>query len=237
MHELKLLTYNVMFNRAIKDIPAILESDAPDIVCLQEVFMDRSMYYPDYRTAATSASFYKVGKTYGLATLYRPDKIRFVSSKSITLPQSIYEAFVSLFNGSAPRTALRTDFILNGSGKEVSIYNLHLTHVVATNNVRVKQLRETFDDLDFKKGQGIVVAGDLNFPFRKKSLEEIIQEYDLLEATTEVMDTTKVPFRSLPMFNVKLDFVFYSGLEHTETHKLEGHKLSDHAPLLSKFSF
>jgi endonuclease/exonuclease/phosphatase family metal-dependent hydrolase len=78
--------------------------------------------------------------------------------------------------------------------RKISIYNLHLTALVATNKARNKQLRETFEDLELHTSEAAIVLGDFNYPFRKRGLERISRAHGLSEATEGVLYTWKMNF-------------------------------------------
>jgi endonuclease/exonuclease/phosphatase family metal-dependent hydrolase len=232
---LRIVTYNVQFNRALPDVQKIVSKYAPDIVCLQEVNLGKKHLYeplfPGYVLAATSNSFYRMGKTFGLATFYRKQNLALISSKCIFLPRTIYEMIVSLLTWRGPRTALRTDFFVNSCNKTLSIYNLHLTALVATNKARNKQLHETFEDLELHTDDPSVVLGDFNYPFRKRSLEKIVRAYGLAEATSSVFFTWKMNFLRWKL-RWKFDYVLYKNTV-CDSVRLDEYKTSDHFPILT----
>jgi mRNA deadenylase 3'-5' endonuclease subunit Ccr4 len=98
---LSLVTYNVQFNKALPEVERIVKKYAPDVICLQEVNLGKRHLYeplfPGYILAATSNSFYRMGKTFGLATFYRLDRFYQMGSKSIFLPRTYYELLLIYF--------------------------------------------------------------------------------------------------------------------------------------------
>lgn len=130
-----LLTYNVLFNRAYKQLHALVKKYRPDIICLQEVDTSetnlKALEDLGYSLADYANSFIQFGKIYGIATFYNPTSFEFGESKSIFLPKSIYELFLTILKvlrgGQKPRTLLGTTFIHKKTKKELVIYNTHLT--------------------------------------------------------------------------------------------------------------
>lgn len=237
----KVLTYNVRFHNALSALPDIISLHTPDIICLQEVNLgkrlDEVMHGVDnYSLAASSPSFYRWGKVYGLATLYRHSHYYLVGSKSIFLPKSNYEIVMTSLTGFGPRTALKTDFIDKKSGAPISTYNIHLTALIATNKARDRQLAQTLDDLDLSRDSHTVIAGDFNYPFRKRGLERIIREYQLHEATSNISHTATYQFFRRRFF-WKFDFVLYKDLKDLGTQRLDEHTQSDHFPILTTFEY
>lgn len=243
------LTYNLHFNQALDVVPQIIEKYKPDVLCLQEVAVDKAKFrdfvIPGYALAAASGSFYRLGRTYGQANFYRQDRLIPTESRSILLPKAYYEILITLLTRKGPRTALCSDFMIKGlRHHKVSVYNLHLTHLVATNGTRIKQLCETLDSIDIDPQQSSVIAGDFNYLFRKRSLEEVIEKYHLNEATSNIVRT----FRAQPWstferlinyvfpVSLKFDYVLHtSSLRCVETLVMAEFDNSDHSPVLSRF--
>ncbi|MFO0703436.1 MAG: endonuclease/exonuclease/phosphatase family protein [Patescibacteria group bacterium] len=238
MHNFSVITYNVRFNHALCDVPQIIKDHSPDVICLQEVALGKKHSYrelfPGYTLAATSNSFYRIGKTYGQANFYKTEKFYQVGSRGIYLPKTYYEVLLTTFTRKGPRTALCTDLIFRDTFKTVSICNLHLTALVATNSARNKQLSEALDELDFMPDEPVVVLGDFNYPFRKRGLEKVMVEYGLSEATSN-LTYTYTPLMKFIKERLKFDFVLYRCLQKAQSTLLDDYKKSDHYPVLTTF--
>ncbi len=238
MESFSTLTYNVCLNKALSDVPLIIKDHSPDIICLQEVAIGKKSTYanllPGYSLGATSNSFYRIGSTYGLATFYKNSMFYQTGSRSIVLPKTYYEIFLTAFTRKGPRTTLSTDLMFKKTGTAISISNVHLTALVATNSARNKQLYETLEEIDMDQNSPIIVLGDFNYPFRKKGLEKIIYEYNLAEATSN-LTYTYMQFLKLMKNKMKFDFVLYRSLKLKETRLLESYRKSDHYPVISYF--
>jgi exodeoxyribonuclease III len=238
MSNFTILTYNVEFNKALEDVTKIIKDHSPDVICLQEVALGKKHSYTGqfagYSLAATSNSFYKLGKTYGQANFYRTDKFYQIGSRGIFLPKTYYEVVLTALTRKGPRTALCTDLMFKDTMTPLSICNLHLTALVATNRARNKQLGEALDELELESDQPTVILGDFNYPFRKKGLEKMMSLYDLSEATSN-LTYTQVDFLKVFKNKLKFDFVLYRSLSTAESTLLDTYTKSDHYPILTKF--
>jgi endonuclease/exonuclease/phosphatase family metal-dependent hydrolase len=232
------LTYNVLFNKALSNFENLLSICKPDIVCLQEIethednlkFMERH----GYQLADFSNSFIKFGRVYGLATFYNPQTLDFIDSLSLNLPRSYYEFFLMLLRGgNNPRTVLKTVFKVKKSSKTITNYNLHLT-AWGANGIRVRQIKTTLEDIQATETDPLIIAGDFNYPYQRKQFQSLIEEYHLLEATSNLYTTFEGTwFRFIPM-KLKLDYILYKHLTHIKTERLELRD-SDHYPIYAEF--
>lgn len=234
----KFLTYNLHFSRASREIGSVLTKYRPDIVFLQELATDElsltSVMKHGYELADFSNSFVRSNQVYGVATLYKSSIFTVKHSKSFSLPSSLYQMLTFILkNRRNPRTVLRTDFLVKKTGKTISTYNIHFTPI-ATNTLRIKQLNNTLNDLTSSQRDPLVIAGDFNYPYGRKKLEEILNRYRLKEATTNVYFTRQQKIL-LKRFTIKLklDYVFYRNLKLVSNHKIDVNH-SDHFPILSE---
>lgn len=235
---ISILTYNVLFNSAVSSFENILNFCRPDIVCLQEIETDeanlRLIEKHGYKLADFSNSFIKFGKVFGLATFYNPDTLEYKDSASLTLPRSYYEFFLVLLRGgNNPRTVLKTEFATKKTGKKITNYNLHLS-AWGTNGIRVKQIRTTLEDLHIDKQSAIIIAGDFNYPYQRKKFQELIEEYSLSEATTNMYTTFEGKWFEIFPMKLKLDYILFKNIQLIKTEKVP-FRDSDHFPILSEF--
>lgn len=237
--KISLLTYNVLFNRALTNFDTILDHYQPDIVCLQEIETNeanlKNVEAHGYKLADYSNSFIKSGTVFGLATFYKQEVFKFTESSSLALPRSYYEfLLVLLRGGNNPRTVLKTEFKLKNSDKSLINYNLHLT-AWATNGIRVKQIKTTLEDLHISNtDKGVIIAGDFNYPYQRKNFEELIAKHGLSEATDNLYVTFEGKwFHFLPM-KLKLDYILYKNVKLTSTERVQSRD-SDHFPIISTF--
>lgn len=235
---ISLLTYNVLYSRALTNFHKLLAQCRPDIVCLQEIETDNgellAIEKNGFKLADFSNSFIKFGKVYGLATFYNPDKLNLLESSSLSLPRSYYEFLLAILRGgNKARTVLKTEFTVKGSQKKISTYNLHLSPM-GTNGIRSKQIKTTLGDIHISNKNPVIITGDFNYPYQRKQFEEIIEHYGLKEATNNIHSTFEGKFLRIFPVKFKLDYILYKNINLIKTEKVLSRD-SDHFPIISEF--
>ncbi len=236
--DFSLLTYNLMFNRALRKLERIFTTYKPDILCLQEIKTEeenfKSIERFGYKPADFSNNIFRFGRIFGVTTFYNPESLTLTRSENFNLPPSLFERLLFLIQeGAIPRTVLRTDFIFKKNNKKITLYNIHLSSF-ATNTIRQRQILHTFRVLKLDKKNTIVIAGDFNYPYRRKEFESLIGKYNLKEATKNITFTST--FLKFFPIKLKLDYILYKNLILLDTKRVPI-KLSDHYPIISTFAF
>ncbi len=232
------LSYNVLYSKALKDIGGILNSVKPDIVCLQELETNddnlTALRPYGYSLADYSNSFIKFGRVFGQATFYNKKKLSFTSSSVFDIPRSYYEVVLRILRGvNEPRTVLKTEFKKEKTA--FTVYNLHLTAHQATNKARTRQLEKTLGDLQFEAQDHVIITGDFNYSYGRKKFEQIIAKYNLKEATNNLYYTSIFRFLKIIPFKFKADYILYRGLKLKKTERVNLF-FSDHFPIISIFT-
>lgn len=255
------LTYNTLFNSAYLKLDLILDKFQPDILCLQEVNTDSAnlkiIESKGYVLADYSNSFIKFTRIYGVATFYNPNTFRFIKSDSIKIANSLSEFFYTLIQViigiNKPKSILRCDFVHRKTQKKLIICNSHLI-VIGSNALRIKHLNDALKSLNINKKIPLIIGGDFNYlPYQRKKLEKLMKNYHLIEATKNIRQTfnfsiinkkkylTKFQRNFVKLLDkffshrMKNDYVFYRGLKLIKNQKINI-QLSDHYPIISKFS-
>jgi len=253
-----LLTYNILFNKALPYLAPVLNEYHPDIICLQEIDTReenlKELEKCGYKLADFANCFIEYGQIWGVATYYNPDKLELMNSKPIKLINGFYE-FIKLLSRlfrdrGLSRKILNTNFRFKTTKKDISIYNVHLS-AISLNGLRIKQLN-TLDFEEIEKKGSVIMTGDFNFPVERKKLEKIMTKHHLKEATNNIFYTLKYPphsknyqygflqglfSRIARLFwtdEIKLDYIFYRGLKNTSTKRLD-FSYSDHFPVITQF--
>lgn len=254
--DFSLLTYNTLFSDAVVGLKKICDAQHPDIICLQEVdTTDKTFKKVEqlgYKLADYSNAFIKNGHIYGVATFYNPTKFEFLDSKVIFLQKGIMEIIAYLLRifktGNKPRTVLKTDFICKKIGKEIAVYNIHLSPY-GTNSIRLKQIHTTLADVKLvDTDRPTILTGDFNYPYGRKKLEALMGEYDMKEATNTIFFTTEGSLKHYSFIEkilgsivfkffkhkLKLDYIFYKNCISLFAKKVDV-QYSDHYPVFAVF--
>ncbi len=232
--DIKVLTYNLHYNKALPKVDTLLVGGKPDVIFLQEVRHDtahlQTIERLGYELADFSVSFRHGTRVYGVATFYNPKTLALRSTQTFSLPSSLYQhLFFIAHLKKSPRTVLKSVFQTKQKLQLIT-YNIHLTPV-ALNGLRMKQIYNTFEDLHLHTDQAVIIAGDFNYPYGRRKLESVLEEYELREATQNITHTHEHNILNIAKIPLKLDYIFYKNLTLVETKKLDV-KHSDHYPIL-----
>ncbi len=230
-----ILTYNLFFHKGEVDIQSIIAKYRPDVLCLQEVgdntSLEKILQNNGYKIAHKSPSFYKHKLVYHILTCFNSRSTTLDLTEYFTLPTSLYEKFLKLVNKKQfPRTFAKTT--LRKKGKKITIFNSHLSSW-ATDIERVRQLTKIFNQTKPYK-HPTLIAGDFNYPYGRKRLENIICQYNLKEATSSINYTLQTKFLKFIPIRMKLDYILYKNMDLKNIKLLE-QKNSDHLPIFAEF--
>jgi endonuclease/exonuclease/phosphatase family metal-dependent hydrolase len=242
MQTFRVMTYNLLFGKALLQLTETINKEKPDIFCVQEFELNgetlRLIEKTGYKLADYSHSFFKHFRFYSIATFYNPETVFHNNGEAISLRRSFYEFLLFTFRwGKTSRTALKTQFTIKTAKRSVDIYNLHLTPTFyGTNTVREKQLKKVFEYV-WRDKDPAVITGDFNYAIHRRNLDQLFKKYELGEATKDLQFTmySKVFFK---LFTVrfKADYIIYKGLANNKTEKVDV-KTSDHYPIWAEFAF
>ena len=251
-----ILTYNLLYGAALKEIRSIVDEYQPDILCFQEFPIDdkenNSSLFKNYKLAGSANSFIKSGKIYGLATFYHQNKVSVSSLANQKVPHTFYDWFRfirNFFKKRVKREFLKTTFKINSSKKTINIFNVHLT-AEATNEARINQIKEILKSTK-KITSPLIIIGDFNYaPYSRRKLENLFKNNKFKEATSNIDYTfffkknlffytplQKFFLRLLTKITperLKLDYIFYKKLTFYKCERIES-RVSDHYPILAFF--
>lgn len=228
----------MLYNKATEHVEQVLKEHDPDIVFFQEILTDeqnlKRIQDLGYRLADFSNSFMRGTRIFGVATFYKHSVFSLTNSHIFSLPSSLYQFLTYIVrNKKYPRTVLKNEFVCRENGQKIATYNIHLTPV-ATNGLRMKQIYNTFSDLDLSSQDSVLIAGDFNYPYGRKKFESMIADYGLKEATSNVFFTHERKILGLFSIKLKLDYILFKNLKLVSNNKIDL-KHSDHYPICTTF--
>ena len=235
MQKIRVLTYNLLFNKALPHLKLLIQEVSPDLVGLQEVDFQEEVLNDleklGYKLGAKAISFTKFGKKYSILTLYKTTSLNLSKFNYLNLPRNIYEKVLHLLKKSPfPRSFTTSYFSKNNT--DFLHLNVHLSPW-STDGAKVKQIKKLFDSVK-NTSLPTIITGDFNFPYGKRRFEYLLKQYDLKEATANLTFTQETKLFKLIPIRLKLDYILYKNLKHIKTQKLPKNS-SDHYPILAEF--
>lgn len=212
---INVLSYNLHYHIAYKEVFRIAEIQGADVICLQECNSEQLLpAFGGYSLACKTKH-----EDLGLAIYYRVDHVRFIQSSCHMLHKSFYE---KLFQWNNER-ALVAEFCDRQSRRNITIVSLHATHLVASNSLRRRQISEVFRLLEHQNAP-VVIAGDYNYPLFHSKLKNFIKgrEYEFHTPPDATFKARK--------YKGKFDFVSTKHVLSTQLSVLPQGG-SDHSPI------
>jgi endonuclease/exonuclease/phosphatase (EEP) superfamily protein YafD len=166
--QLNIISYNLKYHRANRELAGLAESYDADILCLQECFADS---LPNTISHLKLADKTSTGR-FNLAIYYRPERFESIGTKSHALEKSFIE------NMYMPQTdrLLVSKLHDNRSNQDITVGSFHATHHIASNYLRRKQIQTAHEKLSEICGQNpAIMVGDYNYLLFKKRLKIFIE--------------------------------------------------------------
>lgn len=167
VNSINVLSYNLHYHLAYKEVFGVAKAQNIDIICLQECNSRQlSPTIGEYSLACKTNH-----EDLGLAIYCRADRVKLIKSSCHILHKSFYE---KLFRWSNER-ALVGEFYDRQSRRNITIVSLHATHLVASNSLRRRQIGEVFCLFEHQNAP-VIIAGDYNYPLFHSKLKNFITE-------------------------------------------------------------
>ena len=235
MRKIKVLSYNLLFNKALNHLIYILKNYSPDLVGLQEIYLDEEIIKIleklQYKIGARAISFTKFGKKYSILTLYKTTHLALSKFNYLNLPRNIYEKALYFLKKSPFPRSFTTSYFSTTSTNLLHL-NVHLSPW-STDGGKVKQIKMLFDSVK-NATLPTIITGDFNFPYGRRRFEYLLKQYNLKEATANLTFTQEAKLLRLIPIRLKLDYILYRNLKHIKTQRLPKNS-SDHYPILTEF--
>jgi endonuclease/exonuclease/phosphatase family metal-dependent hydrolase len=221
--QLKVISYNLKYNKALPEVTRLANTYQPDILCLQECFSKELDKKTSYLKLSGKTSTGKLG----LATYYRSKRFKVKEKISKPIKQSVIERA-----RHAERPRLLITWLHDKlSDQDIVIGNFHATEVSASNHLRRQQIKEAMESLlEISQNAPAILIGDFNYPFFRKGLQKLLSEYNYT-----VGSSSALTFKSF-YYKGELDFAAGVNLKNIQVESLP-FGLSDHAPIMANVEF
>jgi len=216
---MRVLSYNLRKHEAAGELAALVESNEPNVVCLQEANVsdlpERIMGLK--LAAATDAN------RLGLAIYYRENTYRLVDTVSLSLKKSLHDIVLK----PAHERLLGVQLHHIDAGTEVTMASFHAAPLTALNSLRRTQITSALQALEqLGPGTPTLMVGDYNYPVFKEGLGDRVREHGYDLTLSDSRTYTRYKF-----FKGHYDFVTSRALSIDTVHTLP-QGTSDHLPIL-----
>ncbi|MEP6480663.1 MAG: endonuclease/exonuclease/phosphatase family protein [Rhodoglobus sp.] len=216
---MKVISYNLRKNRAMKELVELAKTPDLDALCLQECVAAELPLEIGKLHLADSTKRNRLG----LAVYYRKDRYEQVASQSFELKKSLHDLIFS----PTPERLVGAKLVDRESKHELVLASFHAAPLTALNSLRRKQIAAAHELLqELGSGAPILMVGDYNYPLFQENLTEKVAKrgYDLTLSDRRTYTAYK-------FFRGHFDFVTSQGftIEDVETMPRGS---SDHIPIL-----
>lgn len=218
---IKIISYNLKYHRASKELESLVEQYDADILCLQEC---RASKLPDTigdLVLGDATPNYRLN----IAIYYRKGRFSCTDSSSHVLKEAILER---IFMPRMERL-LVTKVYDRKTRQEITIGAFHATSHVASNYLRRHQVRTAHSLLtELSNGSPAIMVGDYNYILFKKKLKMCLKDSGYQMSLSD-----RPTYYFNKYLRVRLDMAaadLQTEIQHVLA--LPKSKLSDHAPIL-----
>jgi endonuclease/exonuclease/phosphatase family metal-dependent hydrolase len=215
---IKTISYNLRKNAASNELAALVDSYAPDILCLQEA---DTAALPDEIAHMKLADSTK-GNRLGLAVYYKLDRFTGLETRTVTLKKGLHDYVAA----PAHERLVGVRMFDGERNREIVVASFHAAPLTALNSLRRNQIAASHEALKALGDLPTLMVGDYNYPLFQNSLGARIQQtgYDLTRSDKSTYSRYKI-------FRGHFDFATSTGMmiENIETLP-KG--VSDHLPIL-----
>ncbi|MBW3569353.1 endonuclease/exonuclease/phosphatase family protein [Candidatus Parcubacteria bacterium] len=217
--QLNIISYNLKYHRANRELAGLCEGYDADILCLQECFAGS---LPKTISHMVLADKTKTGR-FNLAIYIRPERFKSIVTESHALEKSLVE---KMYMPQTERLLVSKLHDLQ-SKQEIIVGSFHATHHIASNYLRRKQIQSAHDKLSKLCGQNpAIMVGDYNYLLFKKRLRVFI------ENSGYQMNRSDLPtYYFHKMFKMHFDLTTSVNAQIKRVCTLP-RGLSDHSPIL-----
>lgn len=173
-NQLKIISYNLHYNRANSELAELVKAYDADILCVQECDAETLPARIGHLQLADNTKDSRLA----MGMYYRFERFARIASDSYNLEQSVLEKVFMIHD----ERLLVTDLYDQLTGQELSIGSMHAMHLMGSNALRRRQIQEAHEVLsEHASGSPAIIVGDYNYPLFKRGLKACIENtgYDL----------------------------------------------------------
>ena len=221
---MKVISYNLRKHRAATELEELVDTHAPDILCLQECNV---AVLPDEISGLALAQATQ-GNRLGLAVYYRKNTFRLLGIRTIGLKKSLHDRVLKPAHERV--LAVRLQDIDDRRGMIVASF--HAAPLTALNSLRRNQIRAALTELEtIGTGLPILMVGDYNYPVFKENLGQTVRDHGYTLTLSD--ERTYTRYR---VFKGHYDFATSDGFRIDSIQTLP-QRSSDHRPILVTTQF
>jgi endonuclease/exonuclease/phosphatase (EEP) superfamily protein YafD len=160
---ISLISYNLWESRAQRELPALVASYQPDLLCVQEAAGSRlPARLGGLRLASSTTT-----NRFRVALYVRDDRFEIVKPASFVLFRSLHDRLLG-YAGERLAAARLHDIVAD---RDLVVASLHATPLTDPNSSRLRQVTDAHRHLRrMGRGLPIVMAGDFNYPILSSTL-------------------------------------------------------------------
>jgi endonuclease/exonuclease/phosphatase (EEP) superfamily protein YafD len=215
-----LVSYNLWQSRAQRELPALVTTGEPDLLCLQEAAGGSLPVRigPLRLVSATKTNYFRV------ALYARSERFEVVNSSTARLFRSFHDRLLG-YTGERLAAARMHDRFTD---RDLVVGSLHATPLTDPNYSRLRQIADAHRHLrSLGRGLPVVMAGDFNYPILKSTLRlsAALQGFKVVRARAGTYQShTRSYMRG------SFDLATTSGFDVTDIVTLP-QRASDHLPI------
>ncbi len=216
---MKVISYNLRKNRAVREISALAEDHEVDVLCLQEA---EAVALPSELGELRLVHATERNRL-GLAMYVRRDRFETRSAHTFQLKKSLHDRLLA----PAHERLLGARLHDRETERDLVVASFHAAPLTALNSLRRHQIHAALGELRaLGPGLPALMVGDYNYPVFKGRLDTEMRDHGY-----ELSLSDKRTYTRYKMFRGHFDFATSSGLDIASVSTL-GRGLSDHLPIL-----
>lgn len=221
---LNIISYNLKYHRACRELLDLVQTHRTDVLCLQEC--DSKLLPREINNLSLAVT--TSNNRLGLAIYVDPRRFLIQQNEGFSLQKAFHDRIFF----PAEQRLLVTKISDKSTGKDILIGSFHATPPTALNHIRRKQIRTAHEKLLSlsDKVSPVIMVGDYNYPLFKRGLRICIEQsgYKLSysdKPTYYLASLLGGHFDLATSFNAKINQV-----------KTLPRGMSDHTPILVQVS-